>query len=150
MEYYLWRQTENRATTFTISGTTITNASGNTLKYFNYGGTRYGYFTNNTTLSDYWNTYNVYPAEVEYAEGSSVADYTIYVYDKEGKNPKEINITGTGSYPLPDLNNDAIKFGVKGGDVALLNFTLKLQALNPYIDQMTVVMNDTDHGKNLV
>lgn len=142
-------QTKNSATTFTISGTTITNASGNTLKYFNYGGTRYGYFTNNTTLSDYWNTYNVYPAEVEYAEGSSVADYTIYVYDKEGKNPKEINITGTGSYPLPDLNNDAIKFGVKGGDVALLNFTLKLQALNPYIDQMTVVMNDTDHGKNL-
>ena len=142
-------QTKNSATTFTISGTTITNASGNTLKYFNYGGTRYGYFTNNTTLSDYWNTYNVYPAEVEYAEGSSVADYTIYVYDKEGKNPKEINITGTGSYPLPDLNNDAIKFGVKGGDVALLNFTLQLQALNPYIDQMTVVMNDTDHGKNL-
>ena len=142
-------QTKNSATTFTISGTTITNASGNTLKYFNYGGTRYGYFTNNTTLSDYWNTYNVYPAEVEYAEGSSVADYTIYVYDKEGKNPKEINITGTGSYPLPDLNNDAIKFGVKGGDVALLNFTLKLQALNPYIDQMTVVMNDTDNGKNL-
>lgn len=142
-------QTKNSATTFTISGTTITNASGNTLKYFNYRGTRYGYFTNNTTLSDNWNTYNVYPAEVEYAEGSSVADYTIYVYDKEGKNPKAINITGTGSYPLPDLNNDAIKFGVKGGDVALLNFTLKLQALNPYIDQMTVVMNDTDNGKNL-
>ncbi len=142
-------QTKNSATTFTISGTTITNASGNTLKYFNYGGTRYGYFTNSTTLSDYWNTYNVYPAEVEYAEGSSVADYTIYVYDKEGKNPKEIKITGTGSYPIPDLNNDAIKFGVKGGDVALLNFTLQLQALNPYIDQMTVVMNDTDNGKNL-
>lgn len=142
-------QTKNSATTFTISGTTITNASGNTLKYFNYGGTRYGYFTNNTTLSDYWNTYNVYPAEVEYAEGSSVADYTIYVYDKEGKNPKEIKITKTDSYSIPDLNNDAIKFGVKGGDVALLNFTLQLQALNPYIDQMTVVMNDTDHGKNL-
>ena len=142
-------QTKNSATTFTISGTTITNASGNTLKYFNYGGTRYGYFTNNTTLSDYWNTYNVYPAEVEYAEGSSVADYTICVYDKEGKNPKEIKITGTGSYPIPDLNNDAIKFGVKGGDVALLNFTLKLQALNPYIDQMTVVLNDNVENKNI-
>ena len=88
-------------------------------------------------------------ATAEHISSTSSDGATIYVYDNEGKNPKEIKITKTDSYPIPDLNNDAIKFGVKGGDVALLNFTLQLQALNPYIDQMTVVMNDTDNGKNL-
>ena len=145
--------TASQATTFTISGTTITNASGYTLKYFiyYYWGTSYhmGYFTNSETLSDGWNTYNFYPAEIENIVDSSVNDYTIYVYDKNGENPQTINVTGTNYVELKDLNNDAIKFGVKGGDVALLNFELKVQALNPYIDQMTVVLNDNDKGKNI-
>ena len=143
----------NGAATFTINGTTIQNASGNTLKYLNYYGTRYGYYTNSESLSDYWDTYNVYPAEVEYIETTGVSDFTIYIYDKEGnidsRYPDGITVTGTDYVELEDLNNDAIKFGVKGGDVALLNFDLQLQALNPYIDQMTVVLNDTYKGKNI-
>jgi len=102
------------------------------------------YYSGRITDSDEYTT-----ATAEHISSTSSDGATIYVYDKEGENPKEIKITKTDNYSIPDLNNDAIKFGVKGGDVALLNFTLKLQALNPYIDQMTVVMNDTDHGKNL-
>jgi len=102
------------------------------------------YYSGRITDSDEYTT-----ATAEHISSTSSDGATIYVYDKEGKNPKEIKITKTDNYSIPDLNNDAIKFGVKGGDVALLNFTLQLQALNPYIDQMTVVMNDTDNGKNL-
>ncbi len=141
---------ESSATTFTISGTTITNARGVTLKQISILGTRYGYFSNNTSVSYGLISFSLYPAVYEEIQSSSsVGDYTIYVYDKEGENPQEITVTGTGSEPIADLNNDAIKFGVKGGDVALLNFTFEIQALNPYINQMSVVMNDTTGVKNL-
>ena len=143
----------SNALTFTISGTSITDASGTPLKlYRNYFGTRHrqGVFTNETSITPNWITYDLYPAVYEEIQSSSsVDDYTIYVYDKEGENPQKITVTGTGSEPITGLNNDAIKFGVKGGDVALLNFTFEIQALNPYINQMSVVMNDTDNGKNL-
>lgn len=136
----------------------IKNTSGKTLKFFshsvNYSTVREGYFTNNSTVTltgwgGYTTAYNVYPAEIEYIAGSSVSNYTIYVYDKNGENPQEINVKGTDYVELKNLNNDAIMFGVKGGDVALLNFDLKLQALNPYIDQMTVVLNDNVDNKNI-
>ena len=99
-----------------------------------------GYVTNSTSYTT---------ATIEEVSGGESEGAIIYVYDKEGKNPYEITVSGTGSYPIPDLNNDAIMFGVKGGDEAFLNFTLEVQALNPYINQMSVVMNDTDDGKNL-
>lgn len=147
-------ESKSAATTFTISGTTIINARGNTLKHIYIGGNRYGYFTNSETLYDRWgNSYNVYPAELKYVEGTGVSNFTIYIYDKEGNRdsryPDGITVTKTGYVDLPDLNNDAIKFGVKGGDVALLNFEMKLQALNPYIDNMTVVLSDTYKDKNI-
>ena len=150
-----WVQTttsKDDATTFTIEDGIIKNASGITLKCFNYGGTRYGYFTNAERLYDnYYNSYYFYPAEFEQitSSTSTVPDYTIYVYDKEGETKQTIPVTGNGFVKLEELNNDAIMFGVEGGKVALLNFSLKLQALNPYIDQMTVVLNDTYNGKNI-
>jgi hypothetical protein len=139
----------------------IKNASGKTLKFFshtvNNRTRREGYFTNDQTVTvtttfwgeTYKTDYPVYPAEIQYLQGSTVNDYTIYVYDKEGKNRREVPVSGTNYVELKDLNNDAIMFGVKGGDVALLNFELKLQALNPYIDQMTVVLNDNEDNKNI-
>ena len=140
------------ATTFTVSNNTIVNASGNALKYYATGIfriTRYGYFTNYSSVN--WT--DVYPAEVEYIEGTGVSDFTIYIYDKEGERdsryPDGVTVSEAGYVPLNGLNNDAIKFGVKGGDTALLNFTLQLQALNPYIDQMTVVLNDQWEGKDI-
>jgi hypothetical protein len=129
--------------------------------------------TNNATTFQIYNNHIVYRANnystryyLEYttngarmtndANASSIAtfaesDYkpTIYVYDKEGANPQEIQIENANNYLLSGLNNDAIKIGVKGGDVALVNFSLILQALNPFIDQMTVVLNDTYNGKNI-
>ncbi len=100
----------------------------------------YGYMTDS-------NNYTTATTEVIQDEAHSGAE--LYVYDKEGNTKVTIPISGKGSKPLYDLNNDAIIIGVKGGKVALVNFEVKLQALNPYIDQMTVVLSDTYKGKNI-
>ncbi len=99
-----------------------------------------GYMTNS-------NNYITATTEVIQDEAHTGAE--LYVYDKEGNTKETIEISGKGTKTLYDLNNDAIIFGVKGGKVALVNFELKLQALNPYIDQMTVVLNDNYKGKNI-
>lgn len=84
-------------------------------------------------------------AEIDEISAGGTSNATIYVYDKEGNRdsryPNGITINSTDKVSISDLNNDAIIFGVKGGDEALLNFEVDLQALNPYIDQMTVVLN---------
>ena len=71
---------------------------------------------------------------------SSVGNFTLKVYDKEGANPQTISVTGNGSYELTGLNNDAVKFGIIG--TGLVRATLTLQALDPYLDQMQVVCQD--------
>ena len=84
-------------------------------------------------------------AKIDEISAGGTSNATIYVYDKEGNRdsryPNGITINSTDKVSISDLNNDAIIFGVKGGDEALLNFEVDLQALNPYIDQMTVVLN---------
>ncbi len=102
------------------------------------------YYTGYMTDS---NNYTTATTEVIQDEAHSGAE--LYVYDKEGNTKETIEISGKGTKTLYDLNNDAIIIGVKGGKVALLNFELKLQALNPYIDNMTVVLTDTYKGKNI-
>ena len=76
---------------------------------------------------------------------------TLKVYGADGEELVDsVDVKPTnnhGDISLTDLNNDAIKFSVKGTGYVKLNVTL--QALNPYIDQMTVVLNDTVRGKNL-
>ena len=74
--------------------------------------------------------------------------FTLYVYDKTGENPEEIvvdNSNASGTYALTGLNNDAVKFGVKG--IGLVRATLTLQALDPYLDMMTVVCQDEQQEK---
>ena len=126
---------------------TISIRSGSTTRYLKVreysttDGSYYaGYFSSSNDYA------NAVTDEIESSEASA-SDATIYIYDKEGNRdsryPDGITISENGDVDIPDLNNDAIIFGVKGGDVALLNFTVKLQALNPYIDQMTVVLNVT-------
>ncbi len=77
------------------------------------------------------------------------AGFTLKVYDATGENlvaTKTVDSSNkTGNVPLTGLNNDAIKFSVQGTGYVKLNVTL--QALNPYVDQMSVVMNDA--AKNL-
>lgn len=86
--------------------------------------------------------------------------YTLEIYDKTGQSvAKTISVTesnaGTDAtkYTLEDLNNDAVKFKISGledGYQALVNVTLHLEALNPYIDKMDIVCHDevnTETGK---
>jgi len=80
--------------------------------------------------------------------------YTLTVYQKDGTSVKEtVNVgdgtNGTkksGSVTLDHINNDAIKFkveGLQGDDAkALITVELTMQALDPYIDNMTVVCKD--------
>lgn len=78
------------------------------------------------------------------------SDYTLVVYDKDGDPLEEIAVNSTnpdGTYILPTLNNDAVKFGVKG--VGLVKAMLILQALDPYINSMDVVCHDVDHQMSL-
>ena len=85
------------------------------------------------------------------AVSASTGECTLKVYDKTGNSvvPNgEVTVNNSnksGNIPLPGLNNDAIKFSVKG--TGFVKLSVILQALNPYIDQMSVVMND--EAKNL-
>ena len=80
--------------------------------------------------------------------------YTLTVYQKDGTSVQEtVNVgdgtNGTkksGTVTLNHINNDAIKFkveGLQGDDAkALITVELTMQALDPYIDNMTVVCKD--------
>ena len=78
--------------------------------------------------------------------------YTLKIYDRTGKTvEKTISVTESNAgtddtkYTLEGLNNDAVKFEISGlanGCQALVNVTLHLEALNPYIDKMDIVCHD--------
>ena len=104
------------------------------ITYFYSGGTRYGMISNTTGEKATYQQINT--------SSASVGNFTLKVYDKTGANPQTINVTGNGTYPLTDLNNDAVKFGVIGQ--GLVRATLTIQALDPYLDKMTVWCNDED------
>ena len=84
-------------------------------------------------------------------------EYKIQFYDREGNKIPEADgglVTVNGSTPADAyfddfgglLNNDAIMFEIKGVDsgMALVNFELDLQALDPYIDKMDIVCTDAN------
>lgn len=105
--------------------------------YYRQGQTRYGQITNVTNN----NTIRATADIISSVSGTSVDNFTLNVYDKTGVTPHTINVTGHGKYEIPELmNNDAVKFGVKG--TGLVRATLTLQALDPYLDQMQVVCQD--------
>ncbi len=79
------------------------------------------------------------------------APYTLTVYDKDGTtvvgNPINVSSTNqSGSVTLSNLNNDAIKFAISGltgtNSRALITVELVMQALDPYINRMSVVCSD--------
>lgn len=95
--------------------------------------------------------------------------YTLKVFDKEGNyaedsegNPTKglkavVNSASDagGTLELDGLNNDAVKFAIEGltednpdteaneATQALVSITLQLEALNPYINSMNIVCEDT-------
>ena len=81
--------------------------------------------------------------------------FTLNVYDKTGtsiEGTASVSSTGSGAGNAIDLtaksygyNNDAIKFEITGlqeGHHALVDVSVFMQALNPYIDQMNIVCHD--------
>jgi hypothetical protein len=81
--------------------------------------------------------------------------FTLNVYDKTGSSiagTASVSSTGSGAGNAIDLseknwgyNNDAIKFEITGlqeGHHALVDVSVFMQALNPYIDQMNIVCHD--------
>ncbi len=88
--------------------------------------------------------------------------YTLKVYDKTGATvvaTKTVNSSADAGTAI-DLsdkatygyNNDAIKFEITGlpeGCTALVDVSLFMQALNPYIDQMSIRCHDAAHQLSL-
>ena len=73
-------------------------------------------------------------------------NFVLKVYDKTGTTATTYD-DGAGTVTLTGFNNDAVKFSAQGTGYVKLKLTV--QALSPYIDQMSVVVNDTDDGKDL-
>lgn len=76
-------------------------------------------------------------------------EYTLDIFGTDKDRPvKTVTVksaSDTGTFPLTGLNNDAVKFRISGlaeGTQALVNVTLQLEALNPYIDKMDIVCHD--------
>ena len=77
--------------------------------------------------------------------GTTTQPYTLKVYGKDGTmtggETQTVNATNaSGSIILGGLNNDAVKIGVIG--TGLIQGTLTLQALDPYLNSMDVVCQD--------
>lgn len=79
----------------------------------------------------------------ESTTGTGTTDFTLTIYNADGSKKEDITVNDAnpnGTYSLKGLNNDAIKFGVKG--IGLVRATLTLQALDPYLNSMRVVCED--------
>ena len=77
--------------------------------------------------------------------GTTTQPYTLKVYGKDGTmtdgETQTVNTTNaSGSIYIAGMNNDAVKIGVIG--TGLIQGTLTLQALDPYLNSMDVVCQD--------
>lgn len=79
--------------------------------------------------------------------------YTIEVYGTNKTTPvftKTVSSAADkGTYELENINNDAVMFKIKDvatGCQALVNVTLQLEALNPYINSMNIVCQSENVG----
>lgn len=148
------------AKVFTVSGSNINFNEGQTTYYLQ------GQATGNWTisLSFRFNSNNPNNKATRLRSGTPIsissgsvtapaftpAPYTLTVYDQDGTTVKQTvsvsSSNASGTIELTKLNNDAIKFkveGLEGDDAkALITVELTMQALNPYIDQMSVVVYD--------
>ena len=92
------------------------------------------------------------PSTVTGITGTKTGEYTLKVYDKtgtsaEGNTVKVNESNAEGTITLSSLNNDAIKIGVIG--TGLIQGTLTLQALDPYLNSMDVVCQDKEDDQDI-
>ena len=147
---------------------TVTNSTGNLLRlnnnnqlYFTRGNGQTLYLhgttsastapsvTNNTNGLAVWTTETV---EGQSTPGFSPGSYKLKVWTREGDAVKQtIEISGADDseagvmYDMGFCNNDAIKFQItdlEEGKQALVQITLLLQALDPYINKMDITCTD--------
>lgn len=71
-------------------------------------------------------------------------DYTVRLYNADGKTCKELKVTSTTEKKIEvgNLNNDAVKFEVNGSDEAYVTFDITMQALSPYVKNMDIKCHD--------
>ena len=104
------------------------------ITYYSSGGynaTRYGMISNTSGEKASYN---------EISTSTETHTFTLKVYDKTGASVYATKTDGNGTVEITGLNNDAVKFGVQG--IGLVRATLTLQALDPYLDQMSVICQD--------
>ena len=84
-------------------------------------------------------TYN----EVSAASTAAHGAYTLKIYEPDGVTAKEeIEVSDEGgTIEVTGYNNDAIKIGVVG--TALINGQVTMQALDPYIDRLDIVCQES-------
>ena len=71
------------------------------------------------------------------------SNFRLTVYDKEGNELDHVDVdenTKDDYLEIPDMNNDAVKIGVTG--VGLIKGELTMQALDPYINRLSIVCNE--------
>ena len=128
------------ATTYYLHGTTSASAAPT--------------FSTNTNNLAVWETIETPEQDIP---AFTAEEYQIQFYDREGNAIPEADgglVKVDRSTPADAyfddfgglLNNDAIMFEIKGVDsgMALVNFELDLQALDPYIDKMDIVCTDAN------
>ena len=90
-----------------------------------------------TTTTNNRATYN----QVSSAHTESVGNFTFLIYDKTGTYvAKKVSVTGNTTLSIDSLNNDAVKIGVIGS--GLIKGNLTLQALDPYIERLSIVCQE--------
>lgn len=87
-------------------------------------------------------TYICFYDEQTPSSGGSHGKYTFLIYDKTGTYVLERKVVDGegGTVEVNGYNNDAIKIGVIG--TALIAGSLKMQALDPYIDRLRIVCEE--------
>lgn len=111
---------------------------------------------NNLNLAE-WKEEIIEEPEIDHIY--SAGSYTLKVWKRDGTAvQKTIEISGEDDdelnvvYDMGLCNNDAIKFEIEGlptGKQALVQVTLLLQALDPYIDKMDIVCTANDNVLHL-
>ena len=120
---------------------------GNYTYYFAAGSTTSNRATHPSTgKTQNVNIYEDQTTTVTY-EPFTPSTFTLNVYKNDGSLlvSKEVKQgTEDDFIEIPDLNNDAVKFGVIG--VGLVQAELTLQALDPYINRMSIVCSEAQQN----